>query len=205
MLIIVMRTVLIYFIVLIFVRIMGKREMGELNPFDFVVAIMIAELAVLAIENHGKPMIDGLAPMIVLVILEIIIAYLVLKSNYIRGLITGKPIILIEKGEIKYKNLAKTRFNMSDLLLQLRSSDVFSIDEVELAILEISGELSVVEKGKKNYDFPIIMDGKLSNNLDIARVSKNWVENYLKQKNLDINDIALATVSENKQVKVYYK
>ncbi|MFW6270049.1 MAG: DUF421 domain-containing protein [Bacillota bacterium] len=205
MLVIILRTIFIYFTILIFVRIMGKREIGQLEPFDFVVAIMIAELAVFSIEDKNTPLLVGLSPVIVLVLLEIVIAFISLKSNYIRGLISGRPMILIEKGEIKYKNLAKSRFNINDLLLQLRLNDVFSVDEAVLAILETSGELTVVKKGKGNYAFPIIMDGKISQNLKIAGVDKIWVENYFKEKNIDKKKIALATVDENKFVKIYYK
>lgn len=204
-LVIILRTIFIYFTILIFVRIMGKREIGQLEPFDFVVAIMIAELAVFSIEDKNTPLLVGLSPVIVLVLLEIVIAFISLKSNYIRGLISGRPMILIEKGEIKYKNLAKSRFNINDLLLQLRLNDVFSVDEAVLAILETSGELTVVKKGKGSYAFPIIMDGKISQNLKIAGVDKIWVENYFKEKNVDKKKIALATVDENKLVKIYYK
>ncbi|MFP4660704.1 MAG: DUF421 domain-containing protein [Halanaerobiales bacterium] len=202
---VILKTIIIYFLILILIRIMGKREIGQLSPFDFVVAIMIAEMAVLPIEDEKINLLQGVVPIVVLVVLEIIIAYISLKSNPLRGIITGRPQILVENGQINYQNLKKTRYNINDLLMQLRVKDIFNIDEVELAILETSGELSVVETNATPYGFPVVLDGKLSNNKKITRVSNSWVEQELLKRSVNIKDIVLATVDKNKRMKVYFK
>ena len=199
------KTVVVYFLILVLIRVMGKREIGQLSPFDFVVAIMIAEMAVFPIEEENINLVQGMTPIVLLVLLEIIISYISLKSNYLRGVITGRPQILIENGEINYKNLKKTRYNINDLLMQLRLKDVFNIDEVELALLEPSGELSVVRKDIPPYGFPVVIDGKISNNQVNNRVSKQWVEKELEKRGVNIDKIILATLDKNKEMKIYCK
>ncbi|MFW5972103.1 MAG: DUF421 domain-containing protein [Bacillota bacterium] len=199
------KTIIIYFIILILVRIMGKREIGQLSPFDFVVAIMIAEMAVIPIENEKITLIKGMFPIILLVLLEILIAFISLKSNFLRGLITGRPQILVKNGHINYENLKKTRYNINDLLMQLRNKDIFNVKEVDLAILEPSGELSVLKVGTDPYGFPVVIDGKISNNEKITGVSRKWVENKLKEKGAVDKEIVLATVNQNKDIEIYYK
>ncbi len=202
---IIFKTVVIYFLILVLVRIMGKREIGQLSPFDFVIAIMIAEMAVMPIEKDEINLIQGVTPIILLVILELIIAYVSLKSNFLRGIISGRPQILIKNGEIEYNSLKKTRYNINDLLMQLRFKDVFNIDEVELALLEPSGELSVVRKSDSQYGFPVVIDGKVSNNQSITGVSREWVEKEIEKRKIDFSEIALATVDKNKEIKMYFK
>ncbi len=202
---VIFKTIVIYFLILVLVRIMGKREIGQLSPFDFVIAIMIAEMAVMPIEKDEMNLLQGVTPIILLVILELIIAYISLKSNFLRGIITGRPQILIKNGEIVYNSLKKTRYNINDLLMQLRFKDVFNIDEVELALLEPSGELSVVKKNDSNYGFPVVIDGRVSNNQKITGVSKEWVEKEFEKRGINFNEIVLATVDKNKEIKIYFK
>ena len=135
--IILVRTVLIYFTVYIMLRIMGKREIGKLSVFDLVISIVIAEIAVLVIEDVEKPMLEGILPMVILVAIQLMIAFLSLKSHRIRVLIDGKPSIIIEKGKLKRDEMKRQRYNLSDLMLQLRQSNVLDVAEVEFAILEI--------------------------------------------------------------------
>ena len=143
------RTVVLYMAVLLAVRIMGKREVGELSAFDLVVAIMIAELAAMSMERINMPLHEGLVPIFTLVGLEILLSYLSLKSHTIRGLVDGAPSIVIANGKIVEKELRKLRYNVSDLIGQLREKDVANIADVEYAVLETSGELSVVLKSSK--------------------------------------------------------
>ncbi len=143
------RTVVLYLAVLLAVRIMGKREVGELSAFDLVVAIMIAELAAMSMERINMPLHEGLVPIFTLVGLEILLSYLSLKSHTIRGLVDGAPSIVIANGKIVEKELRKLRYNVSDLIGQLREKDVANIADVEYAVLETSGELSVVLKSSK--------------------------------------------------------
>lgn len=202
---IIFKTIVIYFLILVLVRLMGKREIGQLSPFDFVVAIMIAEMAVIPIESDSVNLIQGLIPIILLVVLEIIIAYISLKSNFFRGLISGRPVILIENGKINYENLKKTRYNINDLLMQLRFKGAFNIDEVQLALLEPSGELSVATETSSPYGFPVIIDGKISNNQKNTGVTSQWVKEQLDRKGVNINNVALVTVDKNKSLKMYFK
>lgn len=201
----IIRTVIIYFLILFFIRLMGKREIGKLSPFDLVVAIMIAEIAVFSIEDDSISLIVGIIPVVILVILEIAMAIISLKSNYLRGLINGRPQILIKKGKIDYQNLKKTKYSINDLLLQLRKKDVFDIEQVELGILETSGDFSVIKKGTSSYGFPVIIDGQITSNEEISGVNRNWVENKLEDKEFKIKDVLLATVNENKELKFYFK
>lgn len=198
------KTIIIYFLILLFIRIMGKREIGKLSPFDLVVAIMIAEIAVFSIED-SIPLLEGIIPVVVLVILEIIMASVSLKSNFLRGLINGRPEVLIKKGKIKYRKLKQTKYSVNDLLLQLRKKDIFNIDQVELGILETSGDFSVLKRGITSYGFPVIIDGEITTREKITGVSKNWVEEEIKKRDIKINDIILATVNENKNLKFYFK
>src|SRR5690554_4674471 len=128
---------------------MGKREIGVLSAFDFVVAIMIAELVAMSMEQTDMPLHEGLVPIFTLVALEILLSYLSLKSHAIRTLVDGSPSIVIANGKIVEKELRKLRYNVSDLIGQLREKDVTNIADVQYAVLETSGELSVMLKGNK--------------------------------------------------------
>ena len=181
---IILRTIFIYFIILLVLRFMGKREIGQLSVLDFVVSIMIAELAVISIENTRTPMLQTIIPITLLSIIQIIMAYLSLKSEKLRELVDGKPSILINKGKIDEEEMRKQRYNFDDLLIQLRQNKISKIADVEFAILEPSGDLSVIEKEKgKNHEeqmpFPLILDGKIQNE-HLERINKTQL--WLRQK-----------------------
>ena len=144
-----LRTVLIYFVVFLMLRIMGKREIGKLSLFDLVISIMIAEIAVFVLEDAKKPLMVWILPMGTLVLIQVVIAYITLKSRTIRVLFDGKPSVLINKGMIDREEMKKHRYNLDDLMLQLRQNKIMNVADVEFAILEPSGKLSVVEKRQK--------------------------------------------------------
>src|SRR5690554_1086021 len=146
MLILFFRTILTYFIVFLMLRLMGKREIGKLSVFDLVISIMIAEIAVFVIEDPKKPLIEGILPMVTLVGIQILIAFVSLKSLWIRQAIDGAPSIIIDNGKIQRDEMKRQRYNLSDLLLQLRQNLVTDISEVAYAILETTGKLTVVKK-----------------------------------------------------------
>lgn len=154
MLPVVLRTLFFYAVVLVMVRIMGKREIGSLSPFDLVVSIMIAELAALPIENLDKPLLEGVIPLAVLLTAEVAIAYLALKSEVIRKLINGTPSIVISKGRIMDKEMRRLRYNINDLLVGLRTQGIVDIGDVEYAVLEPSGTLSIIPVADKRYVTP---------------------------------------------------
>lgn len=199
------RTIIIYFSLLFLVRVMGKRELSKLSPFDLVIAIMIGELGALPIEEKVT-MLEGVVPVALLVMLEMIMAFISLKSNFWRGVITGRPEVLIKNGKIDIDALKKTQYNVNDLLVQLRKKDIFNIQDVKIAILETSGDLTVQEKESGDLTYPVIIDGKMSkNNLQLADVNEIWVNNYLSDKKIDINNVLLATVDEDKKIYIHKK
>ncbi|MDF2814861.1 MAG: rane protein [Paenibacillus sp.] len=207
-----LRTVLIYFVVFITLRIMGKREIGKLSVFDLVISIMIAEIAVFVIEDTSLPLIHGLLPMLTLVLIQILIAYLSLKSQTVRGWFDGQPSFVIQNGKLNREEMSKQRYSLDDLLLQLRENKVNNVADVEFAILETSGKLSVVEKPKDQRSIPsaqgevkfsyeglpvsLIMDGKVQNeNLEKLGKTRFWLKNQLQAKGImDFKEVFYCSV-----------
>ena len=148
----IVRTIFLYLLILIIFRLMGKREIGELSVFDLVVNIMIAEMAVMAIEETTTVMLHSVASIIVLMMIQITMARLSLKSKKFRDIVDGSPTIIINQGKIDEKAMRQQRYNFDDLLQQLREKDIHNIADVEFAILEPSGKLSVFEKDKMEDD-----------------------------------------------------
>jgi uncharacterized membrane protein YcaP (DUF421 family) len=143
---ILLRTTFMYFFIFLIMRMMGKREIGKLSVFDLVISIMIAEIAVIVIESTDRKIITAVAPILLLFIIQIGISYLSLKSRKLRLLFDGKPSVLIRSGHLNRKEMSKQRYNLDDLMTQLRENDVTEIEEVELAVLETTGKLSVITK-----------------------------------------------------------
>lgn len=200
-LIIILKTFFIYLLVAFIFRIMGKREVGQLGTFDLVVFILIAELVAMAIE-HKSNFIFNLIPVIILVLLQILISKISLKNTKFRRFIDGKPVVIIKKGIIDFKNMVEQRYTLDDLLLQLREKDIRSIDEVDYAILEINGKLSVFKKDdnkdRKVYPLPIILDGEVQfDNLYNIGKTKRWLLNTMLDKNIKIEEIFYAFSKNN--------
>lgn len=195
LMIVVFKTLFIYVLVAIIFRVMGKREVGQLGTFDLVVFILIAELVALALEYKDGFLIN-LVPVIILVLLQIVISKMSLKSVKFRNFVDGKPVIIIKNGIVNFKNMVEQRYTLDDLLLQLREKDVRSLDEVDYAILETNGKLSVFkkdDKDKKTYPLPIILDGKVEfDNLYAIGKTKTWLLNTLIEKNISANDVFYA-------------
>ncbi|MCK8817318.1 DUF421 domain-containing protein [Natroniella sulfidigena] len=217
-----LRTVFIYFLTLFAIRLMGKREIGELSPFDLVVSIMIAELAVIVIENRGSSLWDGVIPLLTLVGIEIVVSYLSLKSEFIRKTVNGTPNIIIKNGEIMKEELKKSRYTIHDLLAQLRQKDIFRINDVEFAILETSGDLSIIPKSQKRMVTPedldldtkyeglpivLIADGVINyKSLEEVELNEEWLLNKLREHNINHpSDVLLATLETNGQFHVTEK
>ncbi|NOV04109.1 DUF421 domain-containing protein [Paenibacillus planticolens] len=197
------RTVLIYFVVFLMLRLMGKREIGKLSLFDLVISIMIAEIAVFVLEDAAKPLMAGLVPMATLVLIQIFIAYITLKNRNLRILFDGEPSVIIKEGLIDREEMRKHRYNLDDLMQQLRQNKIMNVADVEFAVLEPSGKLSVVEKSQKEkvkettidehglkgtirYEglpLPLIMDGKVQDdNLEKIGKTRFWLKNQLQIK-----------------------
>jgi len=212
MFIIFYRTIALYLGVLIVIRIMGKREVGQLSPFDLVVAIMIAETAAISMEDLSKPLIVGFIPILTLMLAEILFSYACLKNNWVRKLITGEPSILIDKGVIMEKEMRKIRYNVNDLLAQLRGKNVSNINDVEYAILEPSGELNVILKADKRpltpadinlkpsdygLPLPVIFDGEVQeSNLRKLGRDRAWLKKKLAEKGISHFESVLLACSD---------
>lgn len=200
LMIVIFKTLFIYVLVAIIFRVMGKREVGQLGTFDLVVFILIAELVALALE-HKDGFLINLVPVIILVLLQIVIAKISLKSVKFRNFVDGKPVIIIKKGIVNFKNMVEQRYTLDDLLLQLREKDIRSLDEVDYAILETNGKLSVFkkdDKDKKTYPLPIILDGKVEfDNLYAIGKTKTWLLNTLIEKNISATDVFYAFTKNN--------
>ncbi|WP_066050032.1 DUF421 domain-containing protein [Robertmurraya korlensis] len=183
-LLIAFRTIILYGVISIIFRLMGKRELGELNVLDLVVYIMIAEIAVVAIENPKERIMNNILPMGVLMVIQIFLSYFSLKNKKVRDLLDGKPSIIINNGKIDEHEMRKQRYNFDDLLLQLRDKNIRNISDVEFAILETSGKLSVYEKSPNQggITIPLILDGEVQES-NLKRVDKNkfWLLQELKK------------------------
>lgn len=216
-------------------RIMGKREIGKLSLFDLVISIMIAEIAVFILEDPRKSVIDGLVPMFTLVGIQLILAYASLKNVTVRRWFDGSPSFMIEKGKINREEMRKHRYNLSDLLLQLRQSNVMSVAEVEYAILETTGKLTVVKKDdlhgkpqgrpkgqrkqteeeqvvKTNVRYTgvplaLIMDGYvLDENLKRIGMSRFWLREQIgKRGAVDAKDVFLCMIDQKGSLYVELK
>lgn len=204
MLNIVVRTLILYTAVVVSLRIMGKRQIGELQPSELVVAIMISDLASVPMQAIDIPIISGILPVITLIIAEVLMSYLSLKSRKMRKIISGEPSIVIYGGRINEKELEKLRFNINDLLAELRLNGCFDISEVEAAIIETSGKLSVISKSDSNSGIckgsmpcTVIADGEL-NERELARSGKDcrWLIEELRKNGInDIGKVFIASVN----------
>lgn len=143
---ILLRTAFMYIFIYVIMRMMGKREIGKLSVFDLVISIMIAEIAVIVIESTDKPLWMAITPIFFLAIIQIGIAFIALKSNRLRVWVDGKPSVIVRDGHLNRKEMTKQRYNLDDLMAQLRENGVTDIGEVKLAVLESTGKLSVITK-----------------------------------------------------------
>lgn len=197
MLIMCFRTIILYAVVVVVMRCMGKRQIGQLQPFEFAVAVIISDLATIPMQDLNKPLSHGIVPILTLLSVQLVLSFLSIKSYRARNFICGTPKILIENGRIIESNLLNEVYNMSDLLEQLRIKSFSNISDVEFAILETNGELSIIPKSQKRpvtpadlniptqYEgipHPLVIDGRLIElNLKKLNLSKEWLNNELKK------------------------
>ena len=189
------RTILFYFVIFIIYRIMGKREVGQLGIIDLIVSILIAELAVISIEDYKISLWYSLIPIITLTILQLSLAFLTLKVPKVRAFLDGNPSIIIKYGKLNYKEMVKQKYNIEDLLVQIREKGYRSIEEIEYAILENNGTLSVFPKDKEKtpYPIPIILDGTIiKETLKDINKSEKWLNNLIREKSLILENIFYA-------------
>lgn len=196
---VVFRTLLFYIIIAFVYRLMGKREIGELSIMDLIVSILIAELAAMSIDKYKDSIFITIIPIIALVIVQIIVAKISLKNAKTREMIEGEPSIIVNRGKVNFEEMLKQRYNLDDLLTQLREKSIKSIEEVDYAILETSGKLSVFTKGHdKSYPLPLILDGKLDDET-LIQIGKDrkWLDKNLEENNTVIENVFYAFYKNN--------
>ena len=216
MLITFFRSIILYIIVLVVMRLMGKREIGQLQPFELAISIMIADLATIPMTEIGIPITNGIIPILGLLIMHLIISMLNLKSTKIREIICGKPRILIYRGRIDEKALKKEIFTINELQEKLRSIDVINLADVEYAILETSGEVTVIQKPNKRnltpedmsiepeYEgipYDLVIDGKVMDE-NLKKIGKNyeWLKNILKEYKMKPEEALVVTIDGKNQI-----
>ncbi|OCA92436.1 DUF421 domain-containing protein [Pseudobacillus wudalianchiensis] len=196
---IIFRVVFLYIVILFVFRLMGRREIGELSILDLVVFIMIGEMAVIAIEQPKDPLMHTLVPISLLAVIQVSLAYVSLKSVKFREFIDGKPEIVIKHGKIDEKAMKRHRYNYHDLLLQLRDKDIRHIDDIEYAILETSGTLSILKKQNKGkegtFTLPLILDGEIHDeHLQMMNKTEQWLMKELRKRGYkDTKDISFCS------------
>lgn len=193
---IIFRTVLFYFLVVISYKIMGKREVGELGVFDFIISMLISQLIAICIENYKDPIWFVIVPTLILVLFQIVFSFLSLKSNKFRDILDGKESVIISDGKLNFSEMKKQKYNLNDLLLQLRDKGIRTIEEVDYAILETNGKLSVFQKQDDNnniFPLPLVLDGVIEeNNLKFINKTRKWLNNELSKKKINLDNIFYA-------------
>jgi len=217
MTIMLIRSVLIYILVLFVIRLMGKRQVGEMQPFEFVITLIIADLACIPMSELAVPLVHGVVPILVLLLLHFFICVLARKSMKIRYLLSGRPAIVVTPTGIDYKELKKLNMTLDDLIESMRGCDVFSIDEIAYAIIETNGKMCVIPKmqnmpvtredmkiqaEKSALPVNIIMDGKLMDeNIKITGIDDKFINKYLKRANVkNIKEVLIFTLDNNGKV-----
>lgn len=220
MTLVLIRTIILYFLVLIAIRIMGKSELSEMSPFQLVIIFMIAELAAIPIESNATPLLNGIAAIFALLFLQTLISIISIKCEWFKNLINGKPSILIENGEINQKELSALRITLNDLMEQLRIQNIPVLSDVEYAIMESNGELSVIPKADKKpvtvsdmkitkdpgaLPLVLISDGVIyERNLDKLNITNKQFSRILaKHKIPSSKDVFLAFTDEEKLLHIY--
>lgn len=205
---IIFRTIFFYLLVVISYKIMGKREVGELGVFDLIISMLISQLIAISIENYKDPIWFVIVPAVILVTFQVIFAKLSLKSNKFRDIIDGKESIIIANGKLNFSEMSKQKYNLNDLLLQLRDKGIRTIEEVDYAVLETNGKLSVFKKQDDEsnvFPLPLILDGVMEErNLKYINKNRKWLNMILKNKKVKLEDVFYAFYT-NDQVYIIKK
>lgn len=205
-----LRTLLLYVLLILVVRLLGKRQLGQMEASEFVVTMLLANLATIPMEEPSVPVTHGILPIALVLAGEYAIAYLTLRSIFARKLLCGKPVILIENGKISARNLRRTRVNLDELTMHLREKEIFDLSEVKFAILETNGQLSTLLYSKhkpasakdagirvqeEQLPITLISDGRvLRKNLALTDKDEAWLEAELRRRNCEQKQVLLLTV-----------
>ena len=210
------RTVVLYLVLIAVVRLMGKRQIGQLEPSEFVVAMLVADLAAIPMQDGAISLLNGLVPILTVLAMELILSGLSMRSIRLRKLLCGKPVILIENGKINQRNLQRTQVTLDELSGHLRQKDVLDIQTVQYAILETDGNLSVfpypaelpasakdakIKASKQSLPVTVVSDGRLlKENLQVAKKDGAWLRRVLQERRTTLEDTYLLTVDESGRV-----
>lgn len=194
----IIKTTILYIYIMFCYRLMGKKEVGKLGIIDLIVSVLIAELAAMSIEDSSRSILVSLIPIAVLVVIQIGLSYISLKSVEIRKFIDGSPRVIINKGKVNFNQMRKLRYSLDDLVSQLREQGVKSIEQVNYAVLENNGKLSVFTDNNV-YPMPIIIDGVIDiDTLENMNKSVKWVYQLLEKNNVELNEVFYAFYTKNK-------
>lgn len=217
----IIRVVILYFFVTIAIRIMGKRNIGELQPTELVITLLLSEFAAIPIEDNSIPLINSIIPVMILISLEILNSVISMKSTTFRNLSDGNALLIIKDGKLDQKQLKKLRLTVDDVLSALRQKDVFDINEVAFAVIETNGTLSVLPKAefqnatKKDVNIktksdgftcPVIIDGiVIKKNLEYCNINKEDIEKILEKKNVHKKQVFLMNIDKSKNAEIILK
>lgn len=215
------RTILLYIIVIICLRLMGKRQISELQPSELVVTLLISDIASIPMQNTAQPLLSGVLPIILLVSCELIISTIMVKSMRFRRFVCGKPVVVINDGNIQQDEMKRLRMTTEDLSEQLRQMNVFNISEVAFAIIETNGKMSVMKKATEEPPSAkdlgvtvsaeslytvVVSDGEFSDySLQLTGVSRDWIQGILKGKKINLKDVFIMTANKNKDFTIIKK
>ncbi len=216
-----LRSIVLYLVLILVIRLMGKRQIGQMEASEFVVTMLVANLASIPMQDSGIPLFSGLVPILTVLGMELVLSHLSLKSIRLRKILCGKPVILIENGKILQDNLRKTRVTLDELTGHLREKDVLDLRSVQYAILETNGNLSVfpfpaerpasareagIQASEQSLPLTIVSDGALlMENLQKAKKDTTWVQKTLKQYDATLQNTWLLTVDGSDHVLFYRK
>ena len=213
------RTIVLYILLITVIRLMGKRQIGQMEPAEFVVTMLVANLAAIPMQDSAIPLFSGFVPILTVLGVELCLSTLSLRSIRLRKILCGKPVILIENGNILQENLRKTRVTLDELTGHLREKDVLDLKSVQYAILETNGNLSVfpypkdrpatakeagIQAQKQYLPLTIVSDGKIiKDNLQKAGKDRRWIARVLQQHQADLEDTWLLTVDSADHILFY--
>ena len=215
------RTIILYLILIVVIRIMGKRQIGQMEPSEFVVTMLVANLAAIPMQDGGIPLFSGFVPIVTVLGVELVLSALSMKNLRLRKLLCGKPVILIENGNVLQKNLKKTRITLDELVGHLREKDVLDLKAVQYAILETNGNLSVfpypkekpasakeagIQVRKQSLPITLVSDGQLMDkNLQKAQKNEAWIQRVLQERKATLKETWLLTVDGEDKIVFYRK
>lgn len=212
MLVLVIRTTLLFALVVFAIRIMGKRQIGEMQAAELVVTLMISNVASIPMQDIGTPLLTGVMPILTLVLLELGLSFVMLKNSGLRHIVSGKPVVVIVRGEIDQRAMKKIRFSNEDLFEELRKNGIFDIADVEYAVVETDGVLSILEKSEGNEEKSssmyalVVDDGCIEkNSMQLVAWSENEITETLKREKTELEDVYIMVASQDGKYKIVRK